>query len=193
MIPVKALLSRSAFGLLLAGCLLLIADQFLLAHEERSVYIDQTDWIERRSTLGRGTRYSRYDPYKHRWSAQSASFSAYVAHLENGRRFTLGDHDNGVLQAGDSVRVEVAPFTGRVLRFQRLARGVNRTRESGDYFGDLLPFPVLLAALCTWLLLVRAESDAAYYLRMLILVVGLVFLISLFAVTWPLFRALGWI
>lgn len=188
----RSIRARWPFILLLTGSVLLLVDQFLFAREERSVYLDQAAWIERHSTLGGHSRWRRRDPYEHRWSAQSAGASGEVAHLESGRWFQLGDHDNGVLQHGDSVRVQVAPFTRRILLFQRLAKGVNKERVSGDAYTDLVPFPVILAALCVWLFLVPAASDKAYYLRMLIIVVGIVFLIALFAMTWPLFKALGW-
>jgi hypothetical protein len=182
--------ARIPFLLLLIGCSALLADQFLVTHEERSVYLDKKAWIERQSTLGR-SKWRTQRP-GHRWSATRSGASWYVAHLENGRWFQLGDHDNGVLQHGDSVRVEVAPLTGRVLRFQRLAKGINRERTTNDAYEDLVPFPVLLAGLCIWLLLVRPGTDTEVYLRGTIVVVGLVFLIALFAMSWPLFRALGW-
>jgi len=183
--------ARVPFLLLLIGCIVLLADQFLFAHEELSVHLDQKDLIERHTTLGRN-KWSGGRRPAHRWSAWRAGAAWRVAHLENGRWFQLDDHDNGLLQHGDSVRVEVAPLTGRVLRFQRLARGVNKVRVSGDAYEDLVPFPAVLAGLCIWLLLARPGSDASIYLRGTIIVVSLVFLIALFAMSWPLMRALDW-
>lgn len=187
----SALRGRWSFVLLHLVCATLLVDQFGFSQEERSVYLDKQTWMERRSTKGGYSRWSRRDPHEHRWSAYTAS-AWYTAHLENGRWFQLGDHDNGVLQHGDSVRVVVAPITGRVLRFQRLAKGVNRERTTADAYEDLVPFPVLLAGLCIWVLLARPGSDTVIYLRGTIVVVSLVFLLALFAMSWPLMRALGW-
>lgn len=169
----------------------LVADQFLLTREERSVYLGQDGSRERHSTLVRG-RWSSGRP-AHRWSRWRTGATWYTVHLDNGRWFQLGEHQNGLLQEGDSVRIEVAGLSGRVLRYQRLSRGHDTTRTSGDAYEDLVPFPFVLFALSLWARLIPAHTDRAHYLEMLVMIIGTIFLVALFAVTLPLFRSLGWL
>lgn len=176
--------------IVLAISLTCLWDQFLLCSEERTAYVDQTAWIERYDRTAGRSRY-RTGPPAHRWSPWAAGASHYVAHLANGRRFQLADRDNGLLQHGDSVRLVVAHLSGRVLRYEKLSLRPHELRKSGDYYEELIPFPFLLSFLSTWALFVDARSDTAYYLRMSIMVTGLSFLLALFAVTLPLFKALG--
>lgn len=182
---------RWPFALLLLLCVLLLLDQFAGAREERTVHIGQADWVERRSALGRRLRFSPPTKPPHRYNAWSTEHW-HVAHLANGRWFQLRKGDNGVLLEGDSVRIAVAPLTQRVLRFQRLGPSTSRERSTGDALEDLVPLPAIIGALAIALLLVDPRKDTALYLRWTTAVIGLVFLLALFAMTWPLMHALGW-
>lgn len=165
----------------------LLADQFLFHREERSIYLDSTVLREEHPSVS----YSRW----RRWNYKPGPVLTlhtysywYVEHLANGRWFQLKSGDNGVLQHGDSVDVVVACISGRVLSFAPLDDG--STRTTADACEDLVPFLFLLAPLSLWLLAGASGADGRYYLHFLLIVIGLSFLIALFATTFPLMRAL---
>ena len=171
--------------LLVSGVLLV--DQFLFQREERTSYIDSTVLREKHSSVG----YSRWRRWNYkegpRLTLHTYSYW-YVEHLTNGRWFQLKSGDNGVLQHGDSLDVTIACLSGRVLRFAPLDD--QRTRTTADACEDLVPFLFLLAPLSLWLLVGTSGADGRYYLHFLLIVIGLSFLIALFATTFPLMRAL---
>ena len=177
------------FALIGALCMAMIVDQFFFAHEARSVFLDQATVIEKYPRI-RYRRWSRWNETPGPvWNKYRVDHQ-YVAHLQNGRWFQINPRDNGVLYNGDSVRIEVAPLTGRVLHYQRMARGRSNVRTTMDAFEDIAPFPVLIAALCAWLLFFRTRETTAYNLRMAVIVISTCFLVCLIVISWPTIRLL---
>lgn len=172
------------FALLLLLCLTMLVDQILFAAEEETSYVDQATLVEKYPRV----QYSRW----RRWNAKPGPIWSkyhydrwYMAHLANGRWFRIKEKDNGVLFNGDRVRIAVAPISGRVLRYHRLSRSPSNERITADAFEDLVPFPVLIGALCFWLIAFRTSDSSAYFLRMSVAVVTLAFILALFALSWP--------
>ncbi len=167
---------------------LLLVDQYWSARVERTTYLDHAALIQKQVSI----HYSRWRRWDYRpgprWSLHTYGHW-YIAHLDNGRWFQLNGRDNGVLQHRDSVTVEVAPLTGRVLSF-RPAKD-NKTRETADALKELVPFHFLLGSLSLWLLVGTSRADGRYYLHFLLIVLGISFLIALFAMTYPLMWAMG--
>jgi hypothetical protein len=179
--------------ILLVVCTALVVDQYFFTHEERSTYLGQQVLREERAK-GRGFyRWRRWDQEPApRLGRQVHAELWHVAVMANDRWFQYQQRDNGVLQPGDTVRMEVAPLTGRVLRFQRLGHDTSAARTTVDAFEDIAPIPALMAILILWSLLPWAGPDARTYLHFTVLILGLVFLLALFALSWPTLKLLGW-
>jgi hypothetical protein len=178
-------------GMLLVTCLSLVTDQHFFVLEERSTYLGQHVLRQERPKARGLYRWRRWNekPGPQLGSRVHAELWR-VAVLENGRWFQFHQRDNGVMQAGDTVRIEVAPFTGRVLRFQ--PQGTDRERESVDAFADIAPIPILLTPMLLWLLFMRSGTDRYHYLHYTALLFVAIFLLSLFALAWPTLELLGW-
>ncbi|MFN9324488.1 MAG: hypothetical protein ACK6A5_03765, partial [Flavobacteriales bacterium] len=179
--------------ILLAICLALVVDQFFFAKEETTTYAGQHALREERPK-GRGLyRWRRWNEKPGpRLGAQVHAELWHVAVLDNDRWFQYHQRDNGLLSDGDTVRIEVSPLTGRVLRFQPMGRSAARMRETVDAYTEIAPIPALMAVLLLWSLLLRPGPNARTYLHWTVLLLAIIFLLGVFAMSWPTLKLLGW-
>lgn len=170
---------------------LLTIDQFFLSREEHSTYLGQQVLREERAKARGFYRWRRWDQKPGpQLGRQVHADLWHVAVMANDRWFQYHQRDNGVLQPGDTVRLEVAALSGRVLRFQRVSNGPSATRTTVDAFEDIAPIPALMVIL--WSVLPWAGPDTRTYLHFTLLILGLIFLLGLFALSWPTMKLLGW-
>jgi|688.fasta_scaffold09536_4 hypothetical protein len=179
--------------ILLVICLALVVDQFFFAKEETTTYAGQHALREERPK-GRGLyRWRRWNEKPGpRLGAQVHAELWHVAVLDNDRWFQYHQRDNGLLSDGDTVRIEVSPLTGRVLRFQPMGRSAARMRETVDAYTEIAPIPALMAVLLLWSLLLRPGPNARTYLHWTVLLLAIIFLLGVFAMSWPTLKLLGW-
>lgn len=179
--------------ILLVICLALVVDQFFFAKEETTTQVGQHALREERPR-GRGLyRWRRWNEKPGpRLGAQVHAELWHVAVLDNDRWFQYHQRDNGLLSDGDTVRIEVSPLTGRVLRFQPMGRSAARMRETVDAYTEIAPIPALMAVLLLWSLLFRPGPNARTYLHWTVLLLAIIFLLGVFAMSWPTLKLLGW-
>ena len=180
-------------AMLLIASTTLVVDQYFFAHVEHSTYLGQQVYREEHRQTRGLYRWRRWNERPGpRIGSPVHADTWHVAVMANDRWFQYHQRDNGVLQAGDTVRMEVAPLSGRVLRFQRMGTGPSASRTTVDAFEDIAPIPALMALLILWSLLPWAGPDARTYLHFTVLILGLIFLLALFALSWPTMKLLGW-
>jgi hypothetical protein len=168
-------------------------DQYILSVEEQSTYLGQHVLREERAKARGFYRWRRWDQKPGpQLGRQVHADLWHVAVMANDRWFQYHQRDNGVLQPGDTVRLEVAALSGRVLRFQRVGTGPSATRTTVDAFEDIAPIPALMVILILWSLLPWAGPDTRTYLHFTVLLLSLIFLLGLFALSWPTMKLLGW-